>query len=111
MGKKKRIRNPPANRSRHIKEPSTDQPDPDAEPPKFSLRYLTGEYCISQCERDEKAAFADTLYRLSQLTWRELRQAPREKLGYEQIDRNSIRAQIPYAIPEERAMIAIRCIG
>lgn len=45
---------------------------PEQESPLFSLRYMNKDYSLSQCTKDEKAAFADTLYKLNQLTWSEI---------------------------------------
>ncbi|MCC6394513.1 MAG: hypothetical protein IT167_28210 [Bryobacterales bacterium] len=85
--------------------------DPDNAPPKFSLRYLSPDYCITACNKEEKAAFADTMKRMSQLTWAQLRQAPRHGLGYEKIERESIRARIPEVITADVNIIAFRFHG
>ncbi|WP_148297051.1 hypothetical protein [Candidatus Sodalis pierantonius] len=34
-------------------------------PPEFSLRYMQQDYCVGCCEKEEKAALADTLFKLS----------------------------------------------
>ena len=54
---------------------------PEQESPLFSLRYMNKDYSLSQCTKDEKAAFADTLYKLNQLTWSEINACPRHGLG------------------------------
>jgi len=64
-------------------------------PPTFSLRYLDKGYCLSKCEQEEKAAFADTLHKLSQLTWQQINQAPRHGLGFEKLAGDSIKGTIP----------------
>jgi hypothetical protein len=56
--------------------------DPERLPPKFSLRYVNRKYCITQCTKDERAAFAVRLRELSELTWAQLRQADRHGLGF-----------------------------
>jgi len=43
---------------------------------------------VTDCEREAQAAFALTLHRLSQLTWQEIRNAPRHGLGTEKIVRD-----------------------
>lgn len=48
---------------------------------------------------------------MSRLPWRELRQAPRHGLGYEQIGRDSIRAGIPATVSEDVNFIAFRFDG
>lgn len=51
--------------------------------------------------KDEKAGLADKLYRLSQLTWAEIKQQGRHKLGFEKIARGAIKAGIPSHITED----------
>lgn len=91
--------------------PYKEEIDPDLEPPYFSLRYLTGDYCLTRCERNEKAAFAETLHRLSKCTWRELKLAPRHGIGYERIDRDAIRPGIPGHVSDDVHFIAFRFFG
>lgn len=82
------------------------------EHPIFSLQYLDkNDYSLGACTKEEKAAFADTLVRLSQLTWAEITQSPRHGLGYEKIARNSIHAPIPAHITEDITFIAFRFYG
>ncbi|EJA7721898.1 hypothetical protein RLV03_000378 [Salmonella enterica subsp. enterica serovar Benin] len=80
----------------------------DNSPPTFSFRYLQRGYCIDCCEKNEKAALADTLFRLSSLSWAQIRQSPRHGLGYEKIARSSIKAAIPGHITEDVDFIAFR---
>lgn len=86
-------------------------PNVDKEPPSFSLRYLRKDFCLNNCNRDEKAQFADALYKRSQLTWEQLRQTGRQELGYEKIAHESIKASIPSHITPDMNIIAFRCIG
>lgn len=83
----------------------------DLEPPVFCLRYLDKTYGLDSCNKDEKAALASTLYKLSQLSWRQLRLAPRHGVGYKIIDRNSFRVAIPKHITEDVDLIAFRFSG
>lgn len=83
----------------------------DLEPPVFCFRYLDKIYGLDSCDKDEKAALVSTLYKLSQLSWRELRLAPRHGVGYEKIDRNSFRVAIPSHITEDVDIIAFRFSG
>jgi len=85
--------------------------DPGTEKPIFSLVYLRKDYCLSSCNKDEKAAFTDTLYRLSQLTWNEITCSPRHGLGYEVIDRSAIRSGMPNHIQKDVKFIAFRFCG
>jgi hypothetical protein len=67
---------------------------------------------VTDCEREEQAAFALTMHRLSQLTWQEIRNAPRHGLGTEKIVRESIRAPVPPGITEDvESFLAIRFHG
>lgn len=65
--------------------------------PIFSLQYLskTPDYSLAHCQREEKAAFADTLDKLSQMSWAAINQAPRKGSGYEKIARSAIEEPIP----------------
>jgi hypothetical protein len=86
-------------------------PNPDLEPPVFCLRHLDRTHGLNSCDKDEKAALASTLHKLSQLTWSQLRLAPRHGVGYEIIDRGSFRVVIPQHITEDVNLIAFRFIG
>lgn len=91
---------------------TTDQESTEQQPPYFSLRYVSdNKYCISGCELHDKAAFANTLRKLSQLTWVEIKQQPRHALGFEKISRSSINAGIPPHIKEDVQFIAFRFSG
>ena len=77
--------------------------------PIFSLEYMVSDYSIARCNAEQKAAFADALWSRSQMTWRQIIQAPRHGLGSEQIPRHAIRVGIPHAITEDvSGFIAIR---
>lgn len=80
----------------------------ELEPPVFSFRYLQRGYCIQDCEAKEKAALADKLRQLSQLTWQELRNAPRHGQGYEKIAHSAIKAPIPRSAKEDTTLVAFR---
>ena len=85
--------------------------DPDRLPPKFSLRHVNKKFCITQCSKDEKAAFAVRLRELSQLTWSQLRQAGRHGLGFETIDRSIIKSGVPSVVTADVNIIAFRFDG
>lgn len=107
----KRLQGRGGKRGKRIESPAVGGVSSDTQPPVFGLCYLDGDYCVSKCTKDEKAAFADKLRELSQLSWRELRQAPRDGLGYEKINRGGIHASIPPHITEEVSFIAFRFCG
>lgn len=85
----------------------------ESQPPIFSLYHLRKDYCLSKCAKDEKAAFADTLHKLSQLTWSDLNQAPKHGVGFEKIHRKSFNNErcIPSHITEDVNIIAFRFSG
>ncbi len=60
---------------------TTPEPSPEQQHPVFDLQHLNRE-CFNSCDRDEKAAFADTLSKLSQLTWSQIRTADKYKRHY-----------------------------
>lgn len=113
MSPRRRIRHPPLSQGRYLQVADTPDEPPDQSPPLFSLRYLDrGRYGLAACQQREKAAFADTLDRLSQLPWSELRLAPRHGLGYEQLPRHAIRAAVPSHLTEDvQRFIAFRFSG
>ncbi|MBF0035774.1 hypothetical protein HAX39_24755 [Citrobacter freundii] len=91
--------------------PEDEAKNIDRNPPEFSFRYLQKGFCVDCCEQKEKAALADKLFRLSQLTWAQIRQQDRHKLGYEKIARNVIKSAIPTHVTEDVELIAFRFCG
>jgi hypothetical protein len=70
--------------------------------PKFSLEHLqiNSDYCLSRCNKEQKAAFADTIKNLSQLQWKQIIDAPSLGNGYEIIAENSFKLKIPAKFKE-----------
>ena len=95
-------------RGKNISPPITTEESPEQEPPIFSLPYMSKDFCISGCNKEEKAAFADTLYKLSQLTWSQINSSGRHGSGYERIAQTSIKASIPKHITQDVNLIAFR---
>jgi hypothetical protein len=87
-----------------------DEVSPDQQPPIFCLRYLDNDddFCLRECDKDQKAALVDTLHRLSQITWTQLKSIDRHKMGFEKITQKAIRGRIPPHITEEVVFIAFR---
>lgn len=85
--------------------------DYDREKPTFCLRFVDAAYCITQCTKDDRAAFAETIRKMSQMTWLQLRMADRKGLGSEKIARDAITRPIPSQIPEDAALLAFRFSG
>lgn len=78
--------------------------------PIFSLQYLSTDHKFSfdSCNKDQKVKFADTLYKLSRLTWAQIQQTDRHALGTEKISRASIKPPIPSHITEDVNFLAFR---
>ncbi|WP_433966548.1 hypothetical protein [Tunturiibacter gelidiferens] len=85
--------------------------DYSRETPTFCLRYVDPEYCVSLCEKDDKAAFADRVRKLSQVTWNEIIQADRHGFGREKIATSSLKRPIPRHLTEDVTFIALRFSG
>ncbi|TAF08650.1 MAG: hypothetical protein EAZ77_06805 [Nostocales cyanobacterium] len=112
MSSKKRFKQPPKNKDTKLGVPSDKLSIPaEQQPPIFSLRYLDSEYCLTKCDKDDQAAFALKLLRLSKLTWSQIQSQDRHKLGYEKISRDAIKAPIPNFITEDVNFIAFRFSG
>jgi len=94
-----------------LKSHDTAKQTPNQMRPKFSLEYLQKGYCLSDCTKDEKAAFADRLHELSQLTWQQIQQAGRHKQGFEKIPSESIKSGIPPCITDDVVIMAFRFCG
>lgn len=93
---------------------SSSSSSTDASPPIFSLHYmpLGTKYCLTQCTQSQKAAFADKLREMSQLTWLNIKMSHRHGQGCEEIPRNRIKgAAIPLSVKEDAALLSFRCIG
>jgi hypothetical protein len=76
--------------------------------PLFGLGYLDSVFSLDACNKDEKAAFADTLAKLSKLTWGEINNSGRHKNGCEIITQDQIRASMPPHITPEINLLAFR---
>ncbi|MBX7046235.1 MAG: hypothetical protein K1X86_10390 [Ignavibacteria bacterium] len=79
--------------------------------PYFSFKHLSNTHCISKCDKDEKSDFADTMYKLSQLTWIQIINSHRHGLGTEKIHQSSIKQPRPVSITEDVVFLAIRFSG
>lgn len=81
--------------------------------PLFSLERLqSGTYCLSNLEKDDKAAFADSIFKRKNVTWNQIQQMDRHALGYEKISVSSIKTAVPKFITEDQEnLIAFRFSG
>ncbi|EJM22034.1 hypothetical protein PMI21_00216 [Pseudomonas sp. GM18] len=106
-----RLRDRAPKQSQMLKERTEQVDNPDLKPPIFSFEYLQQGYCVSDCSAEERGGVLGKLRSLSQLTWQQLRQAPRHGLGYEIIARTSLKAPVPAVVTEDVHLIAFRAIG
>jgi hypothetical protein len=81
---------------------------PEQQKPIFSLYYLQKSHCLSDCDREQKSAFADTLHKLSQLTWNQIISSPRHGAGCERIAQDAIRVPIPSHLQSDVNLLAFR---
>lgn len=108
---RKRIKPPPETPGGRIRATAESTGSTDGVPPVFCLRHLAEGWKISDCERDDQAAFALTAERLSQLTWQEIRSAHRHGLGAEKISRDALKAAVPGSVTEDVQFLALRFSG
>jgi hypothetical protein len=111
MGGKSK-RDPGARRGAHVQPIPPARISSNHQKPVFDLSQLRGEYCITRCTLEEKAAFVDRLHRLSQMTWAEIQIAPRHGLGTEIISRDSLGDRTnPTEMTEDVPLLAFRFMG
>jgi hypothetical protein len=87
--------------------------NPDDFPPRFSFRFLVKypDFGFESLNNDNKVALVNTLNKLSQFKWSQLRLAPRHGLGYEKIKKDALNFTLPCSIPADRSIIAFRFCG
>ncbi len=85
-------------------------PNYDHYKPAFSFREMKyrGNVCLSICDDSTKAAVANKLLKLSQLTWREIYSQPRDKLGRENIPYAQFKIPLPPTVTKEMSLIVFR---
>lgn len=79
----------------------------------FSLERLQRkDYCLSKLRKEDKAAFADSIFKRKSITWNQIQQMDRHGLGHEKIEVSSIKVAIPKFITEdEHNLLAFRYSG
>jgi len=87
--------------------------DPDRLPPIFSFEMMKdgNGYSVNCCDTEHQAAVAKRLFHLSQMTWLQIRQAPRHGAGTEKILRTSIKPALPPNLSEDAEIVALRYKG
>ena len=83
----------------------------DIQKPFFSLEHMIDNFCVKACKMEERAQFAEALYKRGKLTWQEIKQSHRHGLGLEKISRGSIKVGLPSVVTEDVNLIAFRCFG
>lgn len=68
--------------------------------PVFSFEYFDYDY-YRKCGKEHKAALADTVIKLSQMTWGELRQSHHKGVGFERIPLEQISGARPSILTED----------
>lgn len=106
-----KFKKPSAQAGGKLRLPQSASPSPETAYPTFSLRYLDPDYCLSLCDQEEKAAFAEKIRILSKKSWTEIDSSGRHGVGYEKIARTSIRRPIPSHVGEDVRIIAFRFCG
>ena len=66
-----------------------------ANTPLFSLSHIDPNHCVTTCNQEDKAAFADTLRKLAQLSWSDITTSGRHQLGFELIPVTQCRCRLP----------------
>ena len=104
------FKKPKAVGGQRIAAPAQQLQNADKEPPSFCLRFIVPKYCITRCNPEQKAAFAQRLYELSRSTWIELRNAGKRG-GTEVLPQFRINEAMPACITPDVTLIAFRFWG
>lgn len=92
---------------------ATSTPNYDLMPPIFSLeRIQSNGYCLSDLCKDDKAAFAESIFKRKSIAWSDIKKQDRHALGFEKINKSSIKAPMPRFITEDMdSFLAFRFQG
>lgn len=110
MAKNKKFKAPSNKKGKTVEVKDLPTPiDYDSEKLAFSLRHMKykGPCCISKCEKGKKSLILDTLLRLSQFTWKDLRGIGREK-GLEKMPPDRFKVPLPPVVTPEITMLVAR---
>lgn len=106
---RKRLKQPTKNQSTRLVSPAHPAIESTQHrKPMFALTNLQKGYCLSDCELSEKAEFAETIWRLSQLTWSEIQRSGKHQSGCETIPQSAIRVGLPPCVTPEVKLLAFR---
>lgn len=90
------------------RETNSEVDDSDQKSPVFSFEYLQQGWCVQDCQQEERSRMLDKLRRLSQLSWKQIRQEHRHGLGTEIIRKNSLKVEVPGFITDDVRLLAFR---
>ena len=107
----KHIKRPQSNEGDRIKARESSKGSTQFLHPKFSFERMAPSHSVSECESEEKAALADTLYKLGQMTWAQIMQVDRHKSGCETISLEQIKAPGKHAITPDSNILVFRFSG
>ncbi|WP_153940691.1 hypothetical protein [Acidithiobacillus thiooxidans] len=107
----KRIKRPQSNEGDRIRAPRSSKGSRQSLHPKSSFEKMSSSHSVFECETEEKAALADTLYKLGQMTWAQIMQTDRHKSGCETISLEEIKAPGKDAITPDSKVLAFRFSG
>jgi len=100
------------NKAKHFSYPSEKKTTSYMQDkPAFSFEFLQSGHCITLCDERDRLSFIDNMRILSQMTWQQIRNAPRHGLGSEKINRDSFKVKIPNWVTDDITFIAIRFSG
>lgn len=110
---KRKLKSPSVQKGNKIKAPEATPNDvpPQSKKPIFSFQHLQAEYCISHCTKEQKLVFVDKLRILGQLSWGQIWNVNRHKLGCEKIATDAINVGLPAFIKEDVTLLAFRFAG
>lgn len=112
MGRKgKQLRQRDNSGGKRLKTPLASTGSTQSQTPLFCLNMLQGKYCLSHCTQEERAAFADTLHKLSKLTWAQIMASNRHASGCEIISRDSLKFDLPSTVTDDVRILAFRFHG
>lgn len=103
-----KLNRPPAKSGKRVGLPEAP-PNWNDYPPLFSFDHMAASHSVATCNDEEKAALADSMWRRSRITWRELRSAGRHGLGAEKITR--INQPRPAVVTDDVTLLAFRFSG
>jgi hypothetical protein len=109
------------NRSKSTR-PSSSQPptkltpappkgSADDDHPVFCLRYLHPDHSIDGLSTSLKADLTDALFKRAQMTWQQIKFAPKHGLGFEKLPREAISKQLPAKFEDLESFLVLRYSG